>query len=1360
MNFKDVPMNTPAQTLLSSPAVLSWSQERLWLTDHLGLAAEEACRLLRIRVDGSLDEDALRTALKVLVRRHELLDTRFDAGEGGTRQIPVEGRDVALHHVDLSSVVEHERTASLDTWTESEIARPFDLQAGPLIRCTLVHLDTVTHVLVLAVHAIAADANSLPIMEADLGAAYAASLAMADVPMPSPGLRYADFAVWQRGWLHERRLDDDASWWKTRLEGAPALLELPLDRSRPLEHRGARGSVRSTIPAATAAGLRALATRHDTPVEAVLFAAWSSLMSRLSRQEDVVTGVTVSFRDSDPLGRTVGPFGNTLAVRVTSLDHETTAAYVRRVGVEWVSAMEKRQAPLERVVEQARPRLASGHHPLFQTTFCFDRHLDAAQARPEGWHAGEYDRAPPRMDLALCVIEQADGFVLDLRFTEALFDRISAERMLTQWFTLLDGMLADDERPIARQPLMTADERRKLLGLDGAALAEEPAEPIHRLFEAHAAAHPHAIALTFEGSSMSYGELDTRANRLAHRLIVEGAGPDELVAICVDRGLSTIVAILGVLKSGAAYIPLDSGYPDDRLAYMLEDSAPLAIVTESAFAARVHVEGKTPILLDDAAALAGYPSTTPIVAGLDASDLAYVIYTSGSTGRPKGVLIEHRHVHRLMSTTQPDFAFDASDVWTLFHSYAFDFSVWEIWGALAYGGRLVIVSADCARSPREFYALACREGVTVLNQTPGAFRRFITAQQEEGGEHSLRYVVFGGEALELHSLKPWIECNDPQSTRLVNMYGITETTVHATYRPLSRETIGSGRGSLIGRPLNDLRIYVLDGQREPVPPGVTGEMYVAGPGVARGYLHRDDLTAERFIANPFDPSRPRMYKSGDLARWQANGELEYLGRNDFQVKIRGFRIELNEIEARLVACDGVRAATVIAREDRPGDKRLVAYLIAEDGAQLATSELRHKLLEELADYMLPSAFVILPAYPLTANGKLDRDRLPPPGRASVVTRDYEAPADEVESVIAENWQALLELETVGRNDDFFELGGNSVLALPMVYGLGKRFGVEIPLRLLFSNPTVAALAAVVRGEEGASAFPNVSTVRDDGTRRPLFIVHAGLGEIGYAFTLADWIDRDIPMHGFAARGLIAGETPLTSVAEMAALYIDGMRHLQPEGPYRVAGWSAGGSISHEIAVQLEAAGDDVEFLGLIDTPREYEFPFEVAADGSNREDALAFDPVGSIMRMLPKTLPEPIVAGMRELAGRGDYETMLDRMREAGFIPQGVDNELAVRHLAYRHSMDVALYDFRPGTLRAKVTLFSANGESRWDESLGWSAVLQREQLRVVSIHGNHCSLMNEPQITRLGDAIVAALDEAEATTAAAQHRARLGEPA
>jgi amino acid adenylation domain-containing protein len=644
------------------------------------------------------------------------------------------------------------------------------------------------------------------------------------------------------------------------------------------------------------------------------------------------------------------------------------------------------------------------------------------------------------------------------------------------------------------------------------------------------------------------------------------------------------------LTAGGAYVPLDPNSPVDRLAFVLKDSAPKAALThglarETLQEALAGLADK-PLILDldaDASLWAGQPASDPDAAsiGLTSGHLAYVIYTSGSTGLPKGCLLEHRNVGRLFSATDHWFHFDENDVWTFFHSVAFDFSVWEIWGALIYGGTLVVVPRATARSPLDFYELLRKEGVTVLNQTPSAFRQLIDAQGQGGSGHKLRYVVFGGEALELSSLKPWFADSQNGYTQLINMYGITETTVHVTYLPLEPADAERAGSSPIGRPIPDLRLYLLDPHGEPVPIGVSGEIYVGGAGVARGYLNRPDLTAQRFLPSPFVKG-DRLYKAGDLGRYLTDGSIDFLGRNDFQVKIRGYRIELGEIEARLAEHEGIRDAVVLAREDSPGEKRLVAYYVASSGTQdIDPRALRDHLLAVLPDYMVPAAYVRLDAMPLTGNGKLDRRALPAPEGKDFVARGYEPPEGPTEETLAEIWSEALGMERVGRNDNFFELGGHSLLAIRVVTQIEKAIGKKVALRTLFSAPTVAGLAHEIDSGGHMRGSNSLLPLFSGGAGAPIFMVH--------------WIERDLarhlgrrhPVYGLSY-GLagVHGEEDATfpeGVEAVASHYIAEMRSVQPEGPYRLIGHSAGGLIAYEMAQQLCRGGESVVFLGLLGT---------------------------------------------------------------------------------------------------------------------------------------------------------------------------------
>jgi len=759
------------------------------------------------------------------------------------------------------------------------------------------------------------------------------------------------------------------------------------------------------------------------------------------------------------------------------------------------------------------------------------------------------------------------------------------------------------------------------------------------------------------------------------------------------------------------------------------------------------------VLLDagTASGFSHYPdhNPDPHALGLTARHLAYVIYTSGSTGQPKGVMVEHGNVARLFAATQEKFNFGITDVWTLFHSFAFDFSVWELWGALLYGGRLVIVSYNTSRSPQAFYQLLCQQQVTVLNQTPSAFRQLISAQMQSTEQHALRCVVLGGEALEFHSLKPWIEHNSLAHTQLINMYGITEITVHATYYAISQIDIDAQPGSVIGNPLPDLRFYLLDAHLQPVPLGVTGEIYIAGAGVARGYLNRPELTAERFLVNPFSltegsldtgthhaahpgglDANNRLYKTGDLGRWLPDGNIEYLGRNDFQVKIRGFRIELGEIEAQLAKCPGVREAVVIARKDSPGDKRLVAYLLAQDHAELAAAMLRSQLANVLADYQLPSAYVTLDAFPLTPNGKLDRKALPTPDGSAVVSRLYAAPQGPIETVLARIWQELLHLDQVGRYDNFFELGGHSLMAVQLVSQLRQELG-EISLNTVFAQPTLRGLAFAISTQSADNKHTNLVSIRSTGSLRPLFLVHPRGGHANYARLMLPWLDADLPIYGISATGFMKEETPLLTVEEMAAFYIRAIRRVQPNGPYRIAGYSSGGTIAYEIAYQLMGSDENVEFLGLIDSG--------IQLTNKVTEHPEDFDECKFLLQELqygeiPISLPN--FEALKLLAALGNFNAMLERCHSANLIPQEIDSATLLRYLAVYHAHDLALATYFPAPVSIPLYLFAATENSYLDDNAyGWESFVGN-LLQIIPIGGDHNSIIDSPHIETLGKAM------------------------
>ncbi|HYG61612.1 MAG TPA: amino acid adenylation domain-containing protein, partial [Thermoanaerobaculia bacterium] len=787
-----------------------------------------------------------------------------------------------------------------------------------------------------------------------------------------------------------------------------------------------------------------------------LLSGVAALLERYTGQDDVVVGSPMAGRTRSELEGLIGFFINTLALRLDLSGDPAFGRLLERVRAACLTAYDHQHVPLEKLVAELQPSRNLARSPLFQVLV----QLHNAPRGPIDLPGlvlspvtGEEDTA--KFDLVLNGVERGEELGLVLGYSAELFERATIERLADHLATLLAGAVAEPACPLSDLPLLSGPERGQLL------VGALPADPcLHQIFAARAAASPGAVALVSDGDRLTYGELESRANQLARFLAARGIGPGVLVGLCLERSFDLVTAILGVLKAGGAYLPLDPDVPPARVAFMLEDSRVPLLLTQEGLRERLPAGAAGVVCLDGDEALIAQESPAPWSAPSSPDDPAYVIYTSGSTGRPKGVVVRHANVTRLFEATAPWFGFDGADVWTLFHSYAFDFSVWEIWGALLYGGRLVIVPYRVSRSPADFHALLAREKVTVLNQTPSAFRQLSWIDQErEPGTLALRLVIFGGEALELQSLAPWLDRYGDARPRLVNMYGITETTVHVTYREISRADLQAGRGSVIGRPIPDLTLHVLDRRGNLLPMGVPGELYVGGAGLAQGYLARPELTAERFVPDPFG-SVPgaRLYRSGDLARRLVDGDHEYLGRIDRQVKIRGFRIELGEIEAALASYPGVREVTVMAREGAAsGERRLVAYVGA--AAEPAPGALRAYLAARLPDYMQPSAVVTLPSLPLTANGKVDHGALPDP---NAVLAGHREPETELERALAGLFRDILKAGRVGIDDDFFALGGSSITGAMLINRLQRELGEIVQVVVIFDHPTVGRLAAYLR----------------------------------------------------------------------------------------------------------------------------------------------------------------------------------------------------------------------------------------------------------------------------------------------------------
>nr|WP_280806652.1 non-ribosomal peptide synthetase [Pseudomonas batumici] len=1064
---------------------LSFAQQRLWFLAQMEGASAAYHMPAGLSLRGTLDRVALQRALERIVARHEGLRTTFALGddEQPSQRIAAADAGFSLQLHDLQGLAAAEE--KLQVLAGEEAVQAFDLEQGPLIRGRLIRMAEDHHVLLVTMHHIVSDGWSMTVLTRELAALYAAFSQGQDDPLAPLELQYLDYAVWQRRWLSGELLQQQCSYWQQTLAEAPALLMLPTDRVRPAQQDYAGAALPVAFDENLTRGLKALGQRHGTTLYMTVMAAWAALLGRLAGQDDVVIGSPVANRMRSEVEGLIGLFVNTLAIRVDLSEQPTAQTLLARVKAATLGAQAHQDLPFEQVVEVIKPVRSLAHSPVFQAMLTWQDmgggDFALGDLQLEGLGASH---TLAKFDISLDLGEAQGRLLGSLEYATALFDESTMVRYLGYFQRLLEAMVADDRQVLEQVPLLDAAEREHLLvDLNATEVPYPQDSTIHQLFEEQVRAQPDAIAVAFQAQRLSYAELNRQANRLAHHLIGLGIGPDDRVAICVERGVEMMVGLLGVLKAGAAYVPLDPAYPAERLAYMIEDSKPSALLTQRALQGRLPVLELPLVLLDDDQRQGlSERDDNPQPANLGARHLAYVIYTSGSTGNPKGVMIEHRGLVNYSVDAARLFGLTPADTVLQQNTLNFDLSVEEIFPALLAGATL-------APSQEIFGSEGSQDhGVrpTFLHMTAAHWHTLAAewhSQPQVAAQRlaDVRLINVTGDALSAQKLKLWDEVR-PAHTRLINTYGPTEATVSCTAAYVTHDAVAGSEGSgnaTIGKPMANTRIYLLDAHQQPVPYGVAGEIFIGGDGVARGYLNLEQVNAERFLVDPFsDKPDARMYKTGDLARYMADGRIEYLGRNDFQVKVRGFRIELGEIESRLGSCAGVKEAVVIAREDRPGEKRLVAYVVAQPEASLDAAGLRAELAPQLAEYMLPGAFVILDALPLTPNRKLDRKALPAPADDAFASREHVAPQGATETALAQIWQNLLNLEQVGRHDHFFDLGGHSLLAMRLISQVRHRLGVELSLADIFAQPELAALAQVLAQAAGSSQPPIVPVSRD------------------------------------------------------------------------------------------------------------------------------------------------------------------------------------------------------------------------------------------------------------------------------------------
>ncbi|WAN69719.1 amino acid adenylation domain-containing protein [Moorena producens JHB] len=1061
-NTNDKSTITPRENPQSIP--LSFSEERMWILDRLEPGNPAYNRPTNIRLTGSLKVNALERAINEIVGRHEVFRTSFPAVDGQPIQAIAPNLTVKLLIIELSHLPSNERETEVKRIAVEEAQHRFDLSKLPLIQAKLLRLSQEENILLLTMHHIIFDGWSAGVLLKELAVHYEAFTTGKSSPLPPLPIQYADFAIWQRQRLQGERLESQLAYWKKQLGGSLPVLELPTDRPRrPVQtFQGAKQNL--LLPQNLSDSLKELSLRAGVTLFMTLLAAFQILLYRYTGEEDIIVGTPIAGRDSIEIEQLIGVFINTLVLRTQLNGNFTFSELLAQVREVALGAYAHQDIPFEKLVEELQPERDLSHTPIFQVLFQL-KNLPSQVVEVQGLRIDncQLETGMAMLDLTLEIEEQSTGLSCLFKYNSDLFDATTIERMAGHFQVLLEGIVANPQQPVYQLPLLTETERHQLLVEWNDTATDYPQyQCIHQLFEEQVELTPDAVAVVFEDKHLTYRQLNNRANQLAHYLRSLGVVPEVLVGICVERSLEMVVGLLGILKAGGAYVPLDPNYPVERLTYMLADSqVPLLLVKQKLQSGFPEREAQVVCLDKDWSVISGY-SKENLASLATSACLAYVIYTSGSTGRPKGVEIEHRSLINFAQASRTEYGINKSDRVLQFASISFDAAAEEIYPYLLSGGTLVLRTEQMLSSVSTFWQTCRQWGITVLD-LPTAYWQQMMTELETAVKgvfpESVRLVIIGGERALPWLVKNWQKLMD-EVPQLVNSYGPTEATVvTALHKIRASDTIQ--QEVPIGRAIANVQIYILDRHLQPVPIGVPGELYIGGVQLARGYLNRPELTQEKFIPSPFsNEPGSRLYKTGDLARYLRDGNIEFLGRIDNQVKIRGFRIELSEIEATLTEYPQVKEAVVIAREDIPGDKRLVAYFVSGETVP-TVSELRSFLKKKLPDYMVPSAFVTLESLPLTPNGKIDRRGLPAPDISQASETTFVPPNTPTEELLGAIWSQVLGIEKIGIDHNFFELGGHSLKATQVISRIQETFSLEFPLRHLFESPTLRELAKII-----------------------------------------------------------------------------------------------------------------------------------------------------------------------------------------------------------------------------------------------------------------------------------------------------------
>jgi amino acid adenylation domain-containing protein len=1329
------------------PLPLSFAQQRLWFLEQLGLSHHAYHLLEVIRLRGSLNVVALTQSFQEITRRHEVLRTTFVEVEGQPFQVIRPATLFSLPVIDLRGLPECEWTTQVQALACAEVQRPFDLTHGPLIRAVLACLADAVYVLLLTMHHIVSDGWSHGVFWRELAVLYEGFTIGQPALLADLFIQYADFASWQQQWLQGEVLDAQLSYWKQQLAGVP-MLQLPTDHPRPAVQtfRGAQYFLVLSQPLTQA--LKVLSQRRKVTLFMTLLAAFLTLLHRYTGQDDIAVGSLIANRNRAEIEGLIGFFVNTLVLRTDLSGDPRFSELLERVRKVALGAYSHQDLPYEKLLEELRPPRELSHNPLFQVLFVLHNTPQQAPEFPGLCVSPlEVDPETARFDVTLDLWETPEGLQGRFEYNTDLFEAVTMARMAGHLHTLLEGIVADPEQCLSRLPLLTAGEVHHLLvSWNDTSVKTPQAHCLHELFEAQVTRTPDAIAVVDTDHCLTYYELSRRANQVAHYLQTLGVGSEVLVGLCIERSLAMMVGLLGILKAGAAYVPLDPSYPRERLAFMLADAQVSVLLTQAHLVAALPAHRAKMVCLDtEWESIARHCDQTPL-SRTTASNLAYLLYTSGSTGKPKGVLGVHCATLNALSWMWEKYPFTTQEICCQKTPVSFGDSIQEIFSPLLQGIQTVLIPHNVLKDPEQFVHTLAMHHVTRLILVPS----FLRVLLETCGDLAccvpdLQLWFAGGESMPSDLCHQFHACL-PHS-RLVNLYGASEVSDDTTW--YDTNVLCSDLGPVpIGRPVANTQVYVLDRHLQPVPIGIPGELHAGGVGLTRGYVKDPDLTAEKFIPHPFsNEPGARLYKTGDVACWLPDGNISYLGRLDHQVKLRGFRIELGEIETLLKQHPMVQDTVVLAWGDTSGDRRLVAYVVPKQEPAPPSSELRRFLQVQLPTYMVPAAFVLLDVLPLTPNGKIDRGALPAPDLGRLELRDaVVAPRTAIEEVLIDIWTAVLKLDQVGIHDNFFDLGGHSLLAVQLFARINKLLGIKLPLASLFQAPTVAQLASLLSHEGQVPSWSSLVAIHPSGCHPPFFCVHGHGGDVLGFQALAYHLGPDQPFYGLQTHVLDGAPVHYSNIEDMAAHYIEEIHTVQPAGPYYLGGYCFGGVVAFEMARQLHAQGQTVALLVLLAA---YAPGYPTLLPWRRRVTQRLLYHVGNLNRLSPqekltyllnkgKLIKTQIVTKIERVCG-------FSQERESRVLSPYREIQEANRQ-AFRHYIP-KVYPGRATLFRPSKQLAEHEHDHKSDSHMGWDGLAARG-VEIYDVLGYSQTIIEDPQVRFLAKQLNACL-----------HKARVNEP-